>query len=164
MHEWVAKEGPECSLKSKAVTCQHCSLKKSLQGWSGIYMFVFKRTNSGYSKCSPQSTQIKCCASSSKYLCFCSSKFRIKKKYCSYSKIFLTLISKRILRSPNIINDQCWSNLISILSIVCLKGQILVLRKVWSSDYAAVLILVVLFLYTWYIFPVYVHKLYCIMF
>lgn len=40
-----------------------------------------------------------------------------KKKYCSYSsKVFLTLISKRILRFPNIINDQFWSNLISVLA------------------------------------------------
>lgn len=163
MHEWVVKGRPESSLKSKAVTCQHCSLKRSLQGWSGIYMFIIKRSNSGYSKCSPQRTQIKCCTSSSKYLCFCSSKFRIKKKMLLLLKD-LSYISKRILRSPNTMNDQFWSNLISILSIVCPKGQILVLRKVWSSDYAAVLILVVLFLYTWYIFPVYVHKLYRIMF
>lgn len=54
MHEWVVKGGPECNLKGKAVTCQHCSLKKNLQSWSGIYMFIFKRSNSGYSKCSPQ--------------------------------------------------------------------------------------------------------------
>lgn len=96
---------------------------------------------------------------------FAAVSSRQKKKDCFYSsKVFLTLISKRILRSPNTINDQVWSNMISVLGIGCLKRQILVLRTVWNSDYAAVLTLVVLFLYTWYIYPVYVHKLYCIMF
>jgi len=50
--------------------------------------------------------------------------------------------------SPNTKNDQVCSNLISVLSADCQKGQILVLGTVWSSDHAAMLILVVLFPYT----------------
>lgn len=126
--------------------CQLCSLKENPQGWAGIDMVIFKRKTKGYSRRLPQSSQTQCCAFSSKALYFYSTKLRLKKNDWVFSKACLIQVSEGRPMSPNTSNDQVCSNLISVLSAGCLKGQILVPGTVCSSDYAAMLILVVLFL------------------
>lgn len=85
---------------------------------------------------------------------FCSTKFRLKKSdwFSQRPSLYWFLVS------PNTSSDQVCSNIIFVLSTGCLKGQILVIGTVWSSDYTAMLISSVIPVYN----IIYAHKLYCI--